>query len=304
MDNAVLKVNEKLIVPAPRYVFYIIGAGGTGSYLIRDLARIVSIMNETHKREDEIVIIDGDVVEPKNLNRQNFVARDINKNKAEVLASRYSKSFGVRIGFVNEYITLDNIKDIMTEAPKSRGSKKTTPIILGCVDNNKTRHIIDHFVRKATSDYVWIDSGNEEHGGQIVFSANSVINKNGNSHYMVDCGTRKSLINNVVTEFDLDNNDKHPSDLSCAERAESAPQNIATNILAANIIFEYCNTLLASACNYYNGINTVYNSNERADLIARAPMIMNHICYFNSKTMQVSTKPFSEEVQRKLRNKH
>ena len=62
MTTAVLSVNEKLIAPYGHFTFYIVGAGGTGSYLVRDLARIVAITNEKYRRVDDIVIIDGDEV--------------------------------------------------------------------------------------------------------------------------------------------------------------------------------------------------------------------------------------------------
>ena len=88
-ETMTLTRNEKLLVLAEKFTFYIVGAGGTGSYLVRDLARIISVYNEKYNRNDEIVIIDQDIVESKNLTRQNFIRNDIGKNKAEVLAKRY-----------------------------------------------------------------------------------------------------------------------------------------------------------------------------------------------------------------------
>lgn len=37
-----------------------------------------------------LALVDGDTVEPKNLIRQNFIEQDIGKNKAAVMADRYS----------------------------------------------------------------------------------------------------------------------------------------------------------------------------------------------------------------------
>jgi molybdopterin/thiamine biosynthesis adenylyltransferase len=56
----------------------IIGAGGIGSFLASALSRI------TH----DITIIDGDIVEAKNLSRQLYETPDIGKYKAEVLAAK------------------------------------------------------------------------------------------------------------------------------------------------------------------------------------------------------------------------
>ena len=68
----------------------IIGAGGTGGYVIPHLYRI----SFAAERSMRILVCDGDVVEEKNLIRQNFVEQDVGRNKAQVLAERYSAAFG------------------------------------------------------------------------------------------------------------------------------------------------------------------------------------------------------------------
>jgi molybdopterin/thiamine biosynthesis adenylyltransferase len=62
-------------------MIYIIGAGGVGSWLTPSLAMLVGPGN--------ITVIDKDVLEVKNLNRQLFTSQDIGKSKAEALADRY-----------------------------------------------------------------------------------------------------------------------------------------------------------------------------------------------------------------------
>ena len=69
----------------------IIGAGGTGGNIIPHLYRIAF----SSDRHCKIVICDGDIVERKNLIRQNFAACDIGENKAQVMAERYSEVFGI-----------------------------------------------------------------------------------------------------------------------------------------------------------------------------------------------------------------
>ncbi len=60
----------------------VLGAGETGGYLIPHLYRIAFADSE---RPYRIIICDGDIVEEKNLIRQNFVKQDIGRNKAAVL---------------------------------------------------------------------------------------------------------------------------------------------------------------------------------------------------------------------------
>ena len=69
----------------------VLGAGGTGGYVIPHLYRLAFGRNGYVR----IIICDGDVVEEKNLVRQNFVEQDIGHNKAKVLAERYSAAFGI-----------------------------------------------------------------------------------------------------------------------------------------------------------------------------------------------------------------
>ena len=58
----------------------VIGAGGTGGYVIPHLYRL----GYASHRDVRIIVCDGDVVEEKSLIRQNFVEQDIGRNKAQV----------------------------------------------------------------------------------------------------------------------------------------------------------------------------------------------------------------------------
>jgi molybdopterin/thiamine biosynthesis adenylyltransferase len=61
--------------------YYIIGCGGVGSWLVPKLAKLVPTK--------DIILMDGDVLEEKNLDRQLFDPHCIGMNKAEALAERY-----------------------------------------------------------------------------------------------------------------------------------------------------------------------------------------------------------------------
>lgn len=63
---------------------------------------------------ERITIIDGDLVELSNLNRQNYIRSDIGKYKAEALADRLLKiNPDADIKFHCEYITEDNINRLV-----------------------------------------------------------------------------------------------------------------------------------------------------------------------------------------------
>lgn len=75
---------------------YVIGAGGVGSWLAPALCMLTD--------PKDVVLVDGDKLEPKNLNRQLFTKADIGRNKAEALAFRYG------CGFVSAYFSIGSIE--------------------------------------------------------------------------------------------------------------------------------------------------------------------------------------------------
>jgi molybdopterin/thiamine biosynthesis adenylyltransferase len=71
------------------------------------------------------IVVDPDIIEPKNIPRQNFQQSEIGLHKAEVLAARYSLGLGVVIRAIAKPFT----KKIISV----RWRKLT--VVIGCVDN-------------------------------------------------------------------------------------------------------------------------------------------------------------------------
>lgn len=245
--------------------FVIIGAGGTGGYLIPNLTRQIALQNEARGKEGHaphsLTIIDGDIVEEKNLVRQNFVDRDLNKNKAEVMADRYGKAFQLSISYIPEYIVSTDMLVQLIDM------ERHVPVFIDCVDNNKTRVFIEEAHRTFNQSY-FISSGNEEMTGQVVLSTNSgrkqleSVFESEEFGYPVVVKTPSIL--NMFPSM-LDGSDKLPTEMSCAENAESAPQNIHTNMTAANLIFGFANKILAKPEDVTKGIDhfaVFYNLNN------------------------------------------
>lgn len=150
----------------------VLGAGGTGGYLIPHLYRIAFANAE---RAYRVIICDGDIVEPKNLIRQNFIEQDIGRNKAAVLAGRYAGAFGMECEYIPEYIESEQrLKELVqpdfVKASENKPEEAQQVILLGCVDNNKSRAIC-HKIFYEAENLVYIDSGNGEHTGQVVCGA-------------------------------------------------------------------------------------------------------------------------------------
>lgn len=196
----------------------IIGAGGTGGYVIPHLYRIAF----TSEHPCRIIIADGDIVERKNLIRQNFAECDIGENKAEVMAERYSEVFGIETEYIPDFIESEEQLCELLDVKGGWNEPKPIGILIGAVDNNRSR-VMCHNVFQTLDDMIYIDAGNGEYTGQVV------------------CGVKQSgtvmskpaarVYPEILTDVE-----KFPSELSCAERSVSAPQSIAANLFASTAI--------------------------------------------------------------------
>lgn len=106
----------------------IIGCGGIGSFLARELFRLV--MNEQISIDTNIItLIDDDIVELKNIKYQNFERGDIGKSKSRVLAERFCFDF-----LETKITTHEQLKEF--------------DFIVCCVDNALTRKMIFEYCEK------------------------------------------------------------------------------------------------------------------------------------------------------------
>ena len=152
----------------------IYGIGGTGSRLVPLIAQFVKtcpwIINPL------IYLVDFDIVEEKNLLRQNFISKDVGQNKAVVSANRYSRAFDVNIFPITSRITEDNFQTSWPTADWGDIYRNALHIL--CVDSPEARReIVAQIKEGATSthsltrnDLLIIDSGNESDFGQVKLS--------------------------------------------------------------------------------------------------------------------------------------
>ena len=119
------------------YNIIIVGVGGTGSHLTSFLSQLIG-NNKVYNMKHKIILVDGDVVEEKNLKTQKFLESDVGRLKSEVLSERYSSVFGMEISYVDKYIS--SKEDVLKLLDRSYG---TTNVIVSCVDNNEARKYID-----------------------------------------------------------------------------------------------------------------------------------------------------------------
>jgi len=201
-----------------KFIFYIIGVGGTGSLLARDLPQL--LIGTKHR----MMLIDGDVVERKNVVRQSFQTQDIGWNKAIALARKINTFYDIKCLAYDRYIDADSLVKLIGE--KQVGM---TPIIIGCVDNDATREQLEKATERL-SEAVYIDSANSAYSGNVYVTAIS-----NERHY----GSFRSEVYPLAR-------DKSPLEMSCEEQAAAGNlQYMVTNARMAVCLLEHCFNLIS-----------------------------------------------------------
>lgn len=207
---------------------FIIGAGGTGGFTFTNLARLLA------GSDTPITLYDGDIVESKNLKRQQFGYEDITKNKASALQTWANDTLpeAPQITTHETYIIDSDefLADLYVELEDGE-----TPIIISAVDNVATRKLINKALLDYDEEYIAIDSGNNNQGGQVVITSHKqVIEK----HNPFDSGILVSLANMFDVYPHLnDINDENPGlHTSCDDVVESEPQAMMANSRNGDII--------------------------------------------------------------------
>lgn len=266
--------NHKSITKTKQMVvFTIVGTGGTGGYVVRDLLRyLYSLKTKGDNRIFEVNLIDADVVEEKNLMRQNFIPSDLGKPKAVVMANRYGGTFGIPTYVYERMVDRSfNVSNAYSDSlnRNEMASSNAEHIVIGCVDNHEARRRIKASV-KGKSDTYWIDSGNERTSGQVCVGYLGIENHIGYSQVDIR-GSMPSngrvmmpYIDQWFPEIQDAAQDNAGSDTtSCADRALVEEQNIFINMTSAMNVLNFVRQIVNSepiAVPYISfGINGVTN---------------------------------------------
>ncbi|HET8686722.1 MAG TPA: ThiF family adenylyltransferase [Methanosarcina sp.] len=241
-----------MFVFTPRQIpnqIFVVGGGGTGSRLIPMLAQFIKTMTHGLSPRGTIInpviyLVDDDIVEQKNLARQNFIEADVGKPKAAVLAARYSRAFGVNIIPI-----VERIKDVQffnndILRSSSFAGPQTNSLLILCVDSAAARRDIlnawgqsggAHFTHM-NAPFV-IDAGNEDNFGQVRFFNLIGGSKDTTTQSMIKTTGLKMTpmstnIECIPMDFEFYANLKDNQAASCAD----LDQTLAINALMATLI--------------------------------------------------------------------
>lgn len=270
MFNPFLAYRDKVLKYSATFNIVVIGAGGNAGPLIQKLARTIYADDKnqySHNKSITLTIVDGDLVEEKNILRQPFIEEDIGENKAEVLGERYSDAYGIPIYTSASYISsAKDIETIFSSIPFTRTKNYTqhVNVLVGCVDNNKTRQYMHEFF-ESQENIIYIDAGVEgvesrgteslEEGfsGQVVLGMR-IAHK-----------TILSPVGELYSNILEDKTSRSPLE-ACGQAILSHPQRMQTNETAALAIHSFLNNLI------FDGIIVKHAVNFNAQTMAMRPM--------------------------------
>lgn len=169
---------------------FVVGCGGTGSRLIPPLVQFIRSITKEHNPtgwlgSTNIILVDGDIVEQKNLLRQNFIVNDVNKNKAAVLALRYGKAYDMNVvaypKFIEEGMTPSKFRTDLNETSGVIMESHMNDMVIMCVDSAKARRIVMKALAPISPSKrtVFIDAGNEDSFGQVRMFTNDILYAHG-----------------------------------------------------------------------------------------------------------------------------
>lgn len=240
-----------------------IGCGGTGSHLVPLMSQMLGVSDEKYLYS--YTLIDNDLFEEKNLKNQRFPKHLIGENKAKALAEvnaniRPDLNISYMPIYIKDYLELTKIICDKKYKLIDNNSTKCLNIIIGCVDNNEARKIMSmSYMSPRIGDTIYIDSGNGilRRTGQIVIAYKEVFEiTRGYTTYI-----KSNMIQSCIGEvYDLDAPDDE-AELSCA-----LTQNIGTNSMAANLLFQTLNNIISYG---YLNRHIIYFNAEEVKSISR-----------------------------------
>lgn len=251
-----------LLNPQHPVTVNLIGAGGTGSQVLTNLARLDVTLRALGHPGLFVTLYDPDIVTEANIGRQLFGYSDLGLNKAQCLTTRINNFFG------NDWKAEPRIfPKIMRDVRRT----ELANITITCTDNIKSRLDMWNILKAVPPlnhhDYMtplyWLDFGNAQSSGQVVLGTVPKSIRQPKSREYETVGSLK-VITRYVKYARVKEQDSGPS-CSLAEALEK--QDLFINSTLAQL-----------------GCNILWK-------MFRNGMICHHGLYLNLETMKVNPIP-------------
>ena len=196
-------------------------------------------------------------METKNLIRQNFISEDVNTNKAEVLANRYTDLYqDITVSYIPKYATYGRFDQQYlpdNEYPEELFVNiddlniKSHDILINLVDNEGFKKKLDHFNRRVPT--LLFAAGVNLFNGQVYFTTNRKTNG-----YVTDHSDLMGIFDEVsihaCADTDANGSDDNPEQLfNGNDIAASLLSNIYQSVLTDVITYKRINFISGNNIN-------------------------------------------------------
>lgn len=216
----------------------VVGAGGTGSHVVADLAVLhQALLDLGHPAGLRVTLVDGDTVSAANIGRARFYSADVGLSKAEVLCHRINMVYG--LDFEAVHGELDERSRLLMDAD----------VVFGCVDTRKSRRSIHRALKGENAqrwrDTIWIDMGNGDNDGQVILGV--VDNRRERQ------GLKPPTVTELYPEMLDESRDPKDDGPSCSRREAIERQGVFVNKAAALHGVNMLTTLIRTGKLDYSG---------------------------------------------------
>jgi PRTRC genetic system ThiF family protein len=164
MKQLNLEPTYRVVLPAvERLAVVLVGVGGTGSALAPSLARLASLLRSKGVAL-QMHFVDHDIVERRNVLRQNFTEHEIGCFKVDALSFRLNAAFGLDITAVPAAFSAERFEAWTAGCDRRAGAN----LIISAVDNHLARREIAGVVAAQNGRWYCLDAGNEYASGQVL----------------------------------------------------------------------------------------------------------------------------------------
>ena len=172
-----------LINPTNPVTVNLIGAGGTGNQVLRELARMNYSLVALGHAGFQVNLFDGDKVAEANRGRQLFAACETGCYKSAVLVNRVNRFFGTNWKAVTMPFCTNNLRRLPDNGKAN--------IFITCVDTVSARFDIATAIQGMSGNQrhtrsrpmYWMDFGNSKDAGQVILSTISDIKQPDSEKY-------------------------------------------------------------------------------------------------------------------------
>ncbi|HWQ15567.1 MAG TPA: ThiF family adenylyltransferase [Roseiflexaceae bacterium] len=216
----------------------VVGCGGTGGYAMPHIAQIAYHCRELGLPPVRIILVDGDEVERRNVLRQNFLPGDVGRNKARVLAHRFSAGFGLTIEAIPEMAT----PELLVHLGQRQITREEIGILVGCVDNATARRAMATALANRDAHWtLWLDAGNDVETGQVVVGTTTDAKKLRGALALGGLCTSLPAVSLIYPDILTDPAKKRPAATGddCAAAVEDNRQALMINKDVAIVVGQY-----------------------------------------------------------------